>query len=450
MSLAPAIDGLGGSIQFAFAQASITGLFVIVTSVGLLYFLATSLTGTDPSMPRPLGALGFWSVAVVWGLMSATGLVFSAAPDWYETLGVGIAIGAFVPLLAIATDLGLMLKGTVGAIADRATVRYATVAFVSLGAVTVTNLLLTYRSTSAVIEFTTFALGNELLVIFGVGSFALFATHSAMAGGNRTGNSFHFTWSVAGLAGAGVGAIAGGAVVGLSWAAGPATASYVNAGEALKISAVSAEPFLVIVAASMIVFGVAQLAYLISRGPKRDVEAQGPPNIVIAYDLEFEGEAAFPSWRRLVWGASFVWLSALLFTGIFPAIDPANDASTILGDQSRTYATGSIELAGRDLYVSEGCAECHTQSVRPVGTDVGLGPVSVAGDYLHETSPLLGNYRYGPDLMHVASSETFEASQLAVQLEDPRSLRPWSTMPSYSYLSVSEIEALTSYIRTLR
>lgn len=450
VSLVPTMDGFGGSVQSAFAAASITGLFVIVTSVGLLYFITTSLTGTDPAMPRPLGALGFWSLAAVWGFMGATGLMFSAAPDWYETLGVGIAIGAFVPLLAIATDLGLMLKGTVGGIADRATLRYGTVAFVSLAALTVTNLLLTYRSTSAVVEFTTFALGNELLVILGVGSFALFATHSAMAGGNTSGSSFHFSWSVAGLAGAGVAAIAGGAVVGLSWAAGPASASYVNAGEAWKISAVSVEPFLLIIAVSMIVFGVAQLAYLISRGPKRAVEPLTAPDGGIAYDLEFEGQAAFPSWRRLVWGASFVWLAALLFTGVFPVIDPANDASTLLGDQSRTYVDGSAELIGRNLYVSEGCTECHTQSVRPVGTDVGLGPVSVAGDYLHETSPLLGSNRYGPDLMHVASSELFDASLLGAHLEDPQLLRPWSTMPSYSYLSTSEIEALTSYIRTLR
>jgi len=450
VGLFPTMDGIGGSIQSAFVSASITGLFVIVTSVGLLYFLTTSLTGTDPATPRPLGALGFWSLAVVWGSMSATGLMFSAAPDWYESLGVGIAIGAFVPLLAIATDLGLMLKGTVGDIADRATLRYATVAFVSLGALTVTNLLLTYRSTSAVVEFTTFALGNELLVIFGVGSFALFAAHSAMTGGNESGSSFHFSWSVAGLVGAGVGAIVGGLVVGFSWAAGPASASYANAGEAWKITAVSAEPFLLITAVSMIMFGVAQIAYLLSSGSRHRGETLDTPDGAIDYDLEFEGEAAFPSWRRLVWGASFVWLAALLFTGVFPAIDPANEASTILGDNSRTYPAGSAELIGRDLYISEGCVECHTQSVRPVGTDVGLGPVGNAGDYRHETSPLLGNHRFGPDLMHVASSEIFDASRLGAHLEDPRVLRPWSTMPSYSYLSASDIDALTSYIRTLR
>lgn len=450
VSLVPVIDGIGGSVQSAFAGASITGLFVIVTSVGLLYFAATSLTGTDPSAPRPLGALGFWSLAVVWGSMGATGLMFSPAPDWYETLGVGIAIGAFVPLLAIATDIGLMLKGTVGDISDRATLRYSTVAFVSLAVVTATNLLLTYRSTSAVIEFTTFAQGNDLLITLGMGSFALFATHCAMAGGNPSGTSFHFSWSLIGLIGIAVGTLAGGVVVGFSWAAGPASTSFANAAEAWKITSVSAEPFLLVTAVSIVVFLVAQIAYLVTRGPKQTTETLATPVGAVDHDLEFEGDAAVLSWRKLVLGASFVWLAALLFTGVFPAIDSAKWESTILGDQSRVYDSGSAELIGRGLYISEGCVECHTQSVRPVGTDVGLGPVSVAGDFVHESPVLLGNHRYGPDLMHFASSETFDASRLGAHLADPRTARPWSTMPSYSYLSASDLDAIASYIRTLR
>lgn len=450
VSLVPPMDGIGGSVQTAFASASITGLFVIVTSVGLIYFAATSLTGTDPSAPRPLGAIGFWSLALVWGSMGATGLIFSAAPDWYETLGVGLAISAFVPLLAIATDLGLMLKGSVSKIADRATLRYATVAFAALGATTVINVLLAFRSTSAIVQSTSFSQAKDLLVVLGVGSFALFATHSILRGGSRSGNPLHFSLSVAGLTGAAFGTIAGGVVAGFSWASGPASGSFANNGSAWEITAVSMAPFVWITAVSLLLFAAAQIVFVISRPSKDTAVSDAEADGAIDYDLEFEGDTLAPNWKRLAWGAATIWIAAALFTGMFPAIDPANTESTILGDEVRTYPAGSSELAGRNIYISEGCAECHTQSVRPVGTDVGLGPVSMAGDYLHENPALLGHLRVGPDVMHVASSDEFNPGWLKVHLDNPRVSRDWSTMPSYAYLSDADMDALVSYIETLR
>lgn len=450
VSLIPPMAGVGGSIQTAFAEAGIVGLFVIVTSVGLLYYAATSLTGTDPSAPRPLAAPGFWSLALVWGSMSATRLIFSAAPDWYETLGVAMAIAAFVPLLAIATDLGLILKGSVDKIGDRATLRYGAVAMASLAGATVANLLITYRSTSAIVHGTTVTTGRDLLIMGGVASFALFATHTMMRGGRASGSSAHFTWSVAGLTGIALGTIGGGVVVGFSWAAGPSKDLYANRGAAWEITAVSSEPFMWITAVSLLLFFVAQLVYLGRLLSRPSTESLPAGSGALEYDLQFEGSIAAPNWRRLTTGAIVVFLFAALFTGVFPAIDPANSESTILGDTFREYPSGSPEAAGRNVYISEGCAECHTQSVRPVGTDVGLGPVSQPGDYVHENPALLGSIRFGPDLMHVASSEDFDPQGVAAHLTDPQAVFPWSTMPAYGYLSSEDIDALVVYIETLR
>jgi cytochrome c oxidase cbb3-type subunit I/II len=450
VSLVPPMAGVGGSIQTAFAEAGIIGLFVIVTSVGLLYHAATTLTGTDPSAPRPLAAPGFWSLALVWGSMSATRLIFSAAPDWYETLGVAMAIAAFVPLLAIATDLGLMLKGSVEQIGDRATLRYGVVAIVSLAAATAANLLITYRSTSAIVHGTTVTTGRDLLIMGGVASFALFASQTMMRGGRAIGSSAHFTWSVAGLIGIAIGTIAGGVVVGFSWAAGPAKDLYANRGAAWEITAVSSEPFLWITAVSLVLFLVAQVVYLGRLLSRPSAESLPAGSGALEYDLQFEGGVAAPTSARLTTGIVVIFLFALLFTGLFPAMDPANSESTLLGDTFREYPSGSPEAAGRNVYITEGCAECHTQSVRPVGTDVGLGPVSQPGDYVHENPALLGNVRFGPDLMHVASSEDFDPQAVAAHLRDPQATFSWSTMPAYDYLSSEDIDALVVYIETLR
>jgi cbb3-type cytochrome c oxidase subunit II len=146
-----------------------------------------------------------------------------------------------------------------------------------------------------------------------------------------------------------------------------------------------------------------------------------------------------------------VWVFAGLMTLVLPIVDDTDRNATLIADTYRTYDSGSAELAGRNLYISEGCIECHTQAVRPVGPDVGLGPVSVAGDYANETPALLGAARFGPDLMHFASNvEFFDKVLVEASLRDPRALKPWSIMPSYSYLSSEDLGALVSYIETLR
>jgi hypothetical protein len=75
------------------------------------------------------------------------------------------------------------------------------------------------------------------------------------------------------------------------------------------------------------------------------------------------------------------------------------------GARSSEIAFSDSALDGRQIYLTAGCAACHTQMVRPVVADVGLGPVTLA-----DTNQVLGTRRFGPDLSDVGSRET--ASQI--------------------------------------
>ena len=451
VGLVPGASGVPATIQTAFVTSGITGLFFITASVGLLYYVLNAITGTDPTETRPLSALGFWSLTAIWANMGAVALVYTPVPDWYETISVAFAIASLVPLLTIAGDIGLLLRGRIAQIADRASLRLVVIAAISLAVATVVNLLWAWRATSVVVQYSTWVDAFGALVVLGGGTFALFAAVTVMLGGgsNRPGSA-HLLLSTLGLSLAVVGMLAGGIVVGFSWAAGPASQTYANAGQAWKVTADSAAVFLWIAALGIAVFAVAQIIYLFTllRRPGGSVES---PTDADSYLLEFEGTPRYATWRRLMWGVAGVWLFAGLMTLVLPMLDGTDAEATLLADTYRTYDSGSTELVGRNLYISEGCIECHTQAVRPVGSDVGLGPVSIAGDYANESPALLGGARFGPDLMHFAtSSEFFDKVLVQASLQDPRALRPWSTMPSYSYLSSDDLSALVSYIETLR
>jgi cbb3-type cytochrome oxidase subunit 1/mono/diheme cytochrome c family protein len=451
VGLIPMMDGIAGNIQGAFADAGFTGLFVITASVGLLYFVLATISGVDPTEPRPLSALGFWSLTLVWANMGAVQLIYSPAPDWYETVTVAFAIASLIPLLTITGDLGLMIRGRVSVIADRASLRYAVVAGLALAGATIVNLLLAWRASSSVAQFSLLIQALDVLVVLGAGSFAIFAASSVMRGGAEGRWSAHLVITCLGLAATGAALTMGGVVVGFTWAAGPAASqAYANAGEGWQFTADAITPYLWVAAIGVGILTIGQIVFAATLGRSTDT-GLAAPEPSDDFDVEFEGTPRYASWGRLIAGVAMVWLLAATLTAVLPIADPAVHDATLLADTSRTYPAGSSQLAGRDLYISEGCIECHTQQVRPVGTDVGLGPVSIAGDYANEDPALLGLRRFGPDLMHVASrGEFFDKVLMAAHLEDPRSLVPWSTMPSYSYLSDRDIADLVSYIETLR
>lgn len=93
----------------------------------------------------------------------------------------------------------------------------------------------------------------------------------------------------------------------------------------------------------------------------------------------------------------------------------------------------AAEARGRDVYVAEGCAYCHTQNVRPLVQDKVFGRPSVGGDYAYDTPQLLGTERTGPDLSNIGARQPSDVWQY-IHLYNPRALVHESIMPRYSWL----------------
>ena len=94
---------------------------------------------------------------------------------------------------------------------------------------------------------------------------------------------------------------------------------------------------------------------------------------------------------------------------------------------------GALQLTGRDIYVREGCYNCHSQMVRPLRAEVErYGHYSVAGEFVYDRPFQWGSKRTGPDLHRVGGRYSDDWHRL--HLKDPRSLVPESNMPSYAWL----------------
>ncbi|GMR17165.1 MAG: cytochrome-c oxidase, cbb3-type subunit II [Gammaproteobacteria bacterium] len=99
----------------------------------------------------------------------------------------------------------------------------------------------------------------------------------------------------------------------------------------------------------------------------------------------------------------------------------------------------ALQLAGRDIYIREGCYGCHSQQIRPFRSETErYGPYSVAGEFVYDRPFQFGSKRTGPDLARIGKRYSDEWHR--IHLSNPRDLVPESNMPAYSWLVTTPVD----------
>ena len=102
----------------------------------------------------------------------------------------------------------------------------------------------------------------------------------------------------------------------------------------------------------------------------------------------------------------------------------------------------ALQVAGRDIYVREGCYNCHSQMIRPFRAEtLRYGPYSVAGEFVYDHPFQWGSKRTGPDLARVGGKYSDEWHR--IHLTNPRDVVPESNMPAYSWLEKSPVDGVS-------
>ena len=99
----------------------------------------------------------------------------------------------------------------------------------------------------------------------------------------------------------------------------------------------------------------------------------------------------------------------------------------------------ALQLAGRDIYLREGCYNCHSQMIRPFRAEtLRYGPYSLAGEFVYDHPFQWGSKRTGPDLHRVGGKYSDEWHR--IHLNNPRDLVPESNMPAYTWLAKGQLD----------
>ncbi len=151
---------------------------------------------------------------------------------------------------------------------------------------------------------------------------------------------------------------------------------------------------------------------------------------------------------------SIVLLIAVIVTvliGGIVEIIPLFRQETVIEPVEGVRPYTPLELAGYNIYIREGCYNCHSQQIRPLRDEVvRYGHYSLAAESMYDHPFQWGSKRTGPDLARVGGKYS-DAWQVA-HLTNPRSVVPESIMPTYAFLKnrAAKIEDLSAHLKTLR
>jgi cytochrome c oxidase cbb3-type subunit II len=135
-----------------------------------------------------------------------------------------------------------------------------------------------------------------------------------------------------------------------------------------------------------------------------------------------------------------VWIASVIAIGGLVEIVPL-----YLSSETSTPAPGvkpydALALEGRDIYIREGCYNCHSQMIRPLRAETErYGHYSLAGESVYDHPFQFGSKRTGPDLARVGARYSDEWHR--AHLTNPRDVVPESNMPAYAWLAGSTVDA---------
>jgi cbb3-type cytochrome oxidase subunit 1 len=473
----PGPEGMNAVLQQWFFAASFLFGALLCFGVGLAYYVVVQITG-ETFVSSRLTAVGFWSMVFIAGWLGPRFGIHGPAPSWLQTVGVVFSVLFFIPVWTVLADLVIATRGHWPDLRSRGSVLFAGAGAVGFALLPIVNVTQGLRNSSAVVRFTAWDPALFYLILFGIVGMWWFAvvyrSVPVLFPGLVEGSDMppiHWWFAVPGLL-VGLGAMwVAGLMQGYTWVGGVNSDAYSNYAEGYINSVAPLEAWYLVrllgfgfFAVGVVLFGVSIVVAAASKpefpGDDAEVARQALESAAtVAARVEAAPEEEVADLTRgparigsLIQAVVALFVLAAVAVFVVPSFEEDHTEESLRALE-RDFPEGSVEARGREIYQAEGCWYCHTQEVRATIPDVGLGPVTLAGDLALLGPPPVGTERIGPDLAHAGSREpTNDPAWVVAHLRAPRAPalgREWSIAPSYDYLSSSDLQAVAAYITAL-
>lgn len=433
--------------------------FLTTPYLGLMYYFMPK-AANRPIYSYRLSIIHFWALIFLYIWAGPHHLLYSALPDWAQSLGTVFSIMLIAPSWGGMINGLLTLRGAWDKLREDVVLKFMVVAITAYGMSTFEGPMLSLKNVNALAHFTDWiiahvhigALGWNGFLTFGILYWLIPRLWNTTLFSKKLAN-FHFWIGFLGIVVYASSMYWSALVQTLMWKqfTPQGLLQYPNFLETV----LQIVPMYVIrsIGGLLYLTGVLVMVYNLIKTAKQgtfvaDEEAQAPP--MIKEPIKYKKGLGHRWIESRPLQFTLVAAVAILIGGIVEMI-PTFLVKTNIPTIASVKPYTPLELQGRDLYIREGCLGCHSQLIRPFRTEVErYGEYSKAGEYVYDHPFLWGSKRTGPDLMR--EGKKYPNSWHYYHMNDPRLMSPGSIMPPFPWLSenVLDISSTEKKISVLR
>lgn len=419
--------------------------FLTTPFLGLMYYYVPK-AANRPIYSYKLSIIHFWSLVFLYIWAGPHHLLNSALPDWTQTLGMIFSLMLWAPSWGGMINGLLTLRGAWHLLRTEPIIKFLAVAVTFYGMSTFEGPLLSIKSVNSLAHYSDWiiahvhggTLGWNGFLTFGIIYYLVPRLWNNKMYSHKLMNT-HFWVGLLGILIYYISMWAAGITEGLMWRAVDANGRLVYPDFVEIVMRVVPLYYVRFIGGALYLVGFLLLIYnvwmTIKTAPKEETVA------TVEVPLRAEDAALGTGHRRLeALGAIFaILLFISIAVGSVIEILPTLSIYKYLPATSKTRPYAPLELAGRDVYIREGCYLCHSQMIRKLPFDVlRFGAASTIEESMYDRPFQWGSKRTGPDLARVGGK--YPDMWHYRHMMNPRDITPNSIMPSYPWLANNTID----------
>ncbi|HMR46410.1 MAG TPA: cytochrome-c oxidase, cbb3-type subunit I [Bacteroidia bacterium] len=424
--------------------------FLTTPYLGLMYYFLPK-AANRPVYSYRLSIIHFWSLIFLYIWAGPHHLLYTALPDWAQSLGVVFSIMLLAPSWGGMINGLLTLRGAWDRVRDNVELKFYVVAVTAYGMATFEGPMLSLKSVNAISHFTDWTIAHVHIGALGWNGFLTFGILYWLIPKLFNTNLFskklagiHFWLGTLGIVFYAIPLYWAGITQHFMWKefTEDGVLRYPNFLETVvqvipmyKLRALGGSLYLI--GSLVMVYNLIKTAMAGKMIANEEAEAPALEKNYVAHDDHWHRWIERKPAQMLIGSLIVILIGGMV--EIIPTFMVKSNVPTIASVKPYT----PLELQGRDIYVREGCYTCHSQMVRPFRYETErYGEYSKPGEFVYDHPFQWGSKRTGPDLHREGGK--YPNSWHYNHMLDPQTMSPGSIMPSYAFMIDDDLDTNTT------
>ncbi|WP_432708644.1 cytochrome-c oxidase, cbb3-type subunit I [Pedobacter sp.] len=426
--------------------------FLTTPYLGMMYYFLPKMA-QRPIYSYKLSILHFWSLIFIYIWAGPHHLLYTSLPGWAQSLGVAFSVMLIAPSWGGMINGLLTLRGAWDKVREDPKLKFMVVGLTAYGMATFEGPMLAFKQINAIAHYTDWivahvhvgALGWNGFLTFGILYWLIPRIYNTQLFSKKLA-SFHFWIGTLGIIFYAVPLYFAGFTQGLMWKefTEEGVLRYPNFLETV----IQIIPMYVLraIGGALYLIGVIVMTYNLIKTALAGKLVADEAAESLPLPATYVAEGSDKKWHRVLERKPMVFLVLSLIViliGGMVEMMPTFTIKSNIPTISSVKPYTPLELHGRDVYIKEGCVNCHSQMIRPFRSETErFGEYSKAGEFVYDHPFLWGSKRTGPDLQRLGQKYT--NAWHYNHMVDPQTMSPGSIMPPYEWLANQVLDTTTT------